>query len=111
MNGYGNKDRVKISIYNLMILMNNFLKAKADPSIGYMELFKTETEFLREVNLQVNFPTDLIESLLYYANMVDENNDFWHPTCKSFRTLVLNVLPSDLYFDTEYNQITYIGDK
>lgn len=84
--------KTRISIYNLLILFKNFMDAKGDSRIGYQELNKTEKQFIDNCNKRVSVSQELLESLLYYSNLRDEDGNFWHPDKYSFKRMVSRLL-------------------
>lgn len=104
--------KTRISLYNLLILFYNFLKAKDNADIGYQEVNKTEKEFMEEINKRVTFDRKVLQSLLYYSNMRSEDGKFWHPDKKRFSKMINSILHgSNLKFDYKYNLIEKREDE
>lgn len=103
------KGNLKVSIYNVLILFYNFLKAKKDKDIGYMELNQTEEEFMKKAGQMISVDIKTLQSLLYYSNLLDEKKKFWHPDKKSFDGTLTSILRRQYDFDKKFNLLSVRG--
>lgn len=101
---------VKISLVSAAILLHNVFIATRDGRIGYVDADRTLDQLLKGLNKDVYFKTEELESALYYSNMLDEDQNFWHPMGTNFKTFLSRVLPNEIGFDEYYNNL-YIKDE
>lgn len=99
------KDDLHITIYQLVILVNNYLLAVRSPSIGHLDadynIKDTLARFKRE---HINLSKGELERLLFACNLMREDDKFWHPGNDSFDKFVFEI--TRIYkFDKEYNML------
>ena len=83
--------------------------------IGFEDCSHSMEEITRRANLTIQpFPREMLESMLWSANLMDEYGYFWHPDGLSFEGFVKQILGrvstrhkkgSGVYFDRTYNLI------
>ena len=109
-------ERIKISIFQYLVLMYNYFEYCKDDRIGFQEMV-TKEEFLKELNQLVTVETDLVESLAYYSQIGVETlgeQSFWHPEGTSFGEFINRLTKRrriPLTFDTKYNTIEFEEGK
>jgi hypothetical protein len=101
--------QIKVSLYTMMIVVSNVVRAWRTKEIGYVECNTTIREFMRELNKNIYVPTSLLERGLYYCVMLSERQSgragFWHPSKTSLDTFLQQILPSELEYNKLYNVI------
>jgi len=94
----------RISSYNLVVLLVNFIIATRSSSIGFQESSMTFEEMMERTKFTTLVRKDILESLLYYCNMLEEDNEFWHPSDINVNEFVRRILQDKkLLFDKKYN--------
>lgn len=101
---------VKVSLTALAILLKNVFDASKDDAVGFVDADQTLGTLVREFEKDVWVNTELLESALYYSNILSEQDKMWHPYGDSFHTFVTKILPKDIGFDKYYNTL-FIEDK
>lgn len=96
---------VKLSLYNLMVIVYNVTKAVKDDRIGFVECNETVKDFMRELNKNVYVDTGVVERGLYYCVMLDEEREFWHPNDINLDTFIRQILPESANFDRIFSSI------
>lgn len=99
------KDDIHVTVYQLVILLNNFCTAVADPNIGHNDTDKSIAEVLaRYKSARINLTQRDLEDFLYCCNMLHEDGKFWHPTGESFDKFTYDVA-RNFKFDKQYNRL------
>ncbi|NIO44446.1 MAG: hypothetical protein GTN36_02730 [Candidatus Aenigmarchaeota archaeon] len=95
---------VKVSTFNLAILLYNIWRAQASSKIGNMEVGKLLSHLERDLNKECKIPLHLLESACYYSNILSEIKEFWHPQDIRFNDFVKRIeRNNNLKFDNFYN--------
>lgn len=94
---------VKISLTSLAILLHNVFLASKDSKVGFVDADQTLGTLVSSLEKDVWVKTELLESALYYSNILSEDCNFWHPMGTNFVTFCKRALPEDLEFDNYYN--------
>lgn len=89
--------KVSISLYNIAILLLNVHRANKDPKIGFLDANQSIETLTNRLNKTIFLDRSLVESALWSSNMLDENNDFWHPTDESFEDWTKQLLNKSKY--------------
>lgn len=100
---------VKISLTALAILLHNVFVASKDERIGFVDADQTLGSLTKGLEKDVWVKTELLESALYYSNMLSEDGNFWHPYGLTFTTFKTNTLPGSIHFDAYFNMLTIKG--
>jgi len=100
----------RISVLQAVVLLYHVTKGANHPKVGFEDADRTLTEMIRALNrTSIKVNRSVLESALWSCNLMDENDEFWHPTNKPFRRFVTNLLwDYRSEFDEFYN---FIKDK
>lgn len=96
-----------VNLLNLSTLLLNAQKALADPEIGWGGVTESFEMVKRRLNFRWYIPPDVLESLLWAANMLDEKQQFWDPKGRTFDQFLQDVVRRGV-FDKTFN---YIKEK
>jgi hypothetical protein len=100
-----------ITIYQLIILLNNFCLAIEHPKIGYNDADTSIKDMLeRYRRAHVNLSVYELEKLFYACNMMNEEKKFWHPGKDSFDKFLYDV-SREYKFDKVYNKLEKKKEK
>lgn len=99
------KDDLHITIYQLVILVNNYLLSLKNPAIGHLDAdFNIRDTLARFKKEHVNISKEELERFLFAANMMDEEKKFWHPGNDSFDKFTYEVARK-FKFNKDYNML------
>jgi len=80
---------IELNILDLSVLLWHVFRAAQDPRIGYNDSEMPLNQLIRQTgNSARAVNISLLEKLLYPANMLDEQGQFWHYKNKSFTEFV-----------------------
>jgi hypothetical protein len=102
---------VKVSLYSLAVLLNNVVIASKHPRLGILDANRTLETLIDAMNKDVLIDTEVLESSLCHANLLDELDRFYHPQDTTFDTMLARTLPPGLKFDKKVNIIRIRGDR
>lgn len=91
-----------VSLLNLSTLLHNAQKALADPEIGWGGVTESFEMVKRRLNFRWFIPPEILESLLWASNMLDEKHQFWDPKGRTFDQFLADVVRRG-YFDKTFN--------
>ena len=97
--------KVNMTVIQLTILLNNLFKSLEDSDFVDADL--TLDELLRKVNSKVMVDTDILESLLFYSNLLDEKESFSHPDGLTFDQFTDRIMGISFKFDKWFNLIEH----
>lgn len=97
---------VKISLTAAAILLHNIFVASKDDRIGIVDADQTLQSLVSNMEKDVWVKTEILESALYYSNIMSEDHNFWHPMGTTFPTFLKRTLPKEIEFDTYYNLLS-----
>ena len=93
-----------LSAYEVSVLMYSLKKAASDQAIGYVDADKTYNQLSSELNRMVTLPQEVVESALYYCNMLQEKKAFKHPGGLTFDELLFKISRRNgVKFNKDYN--------
>lgn len=96
------KDVFEIDVFEAWVLLDNYQRcsdAKYDLNYSPDEIVKHMEES------KIKLPRDMLESLLYANNIVDEEGAWSHPEGIKFDTFVNHLLTNEFRFSKIYNYI------
>lgn len=97
-------DMRTINSLQLSVLIANLYRAAKDPKIGFEDADRTFKEMELALLRPVSLPREVLESVLWGCNLLDEKGDFFHPADSSFDSFVKALLPGD-HFNKEHHLI------
>ena len=97
---------VKVSLTAMSILLHNVFMAAKDSRIGFVDADRTLGELIKGMEKAVWVNTEVLESALYYSNILSEDQNFWHPMASDFDTFVKRSLPYEIEYDKFYNTLS-----
>lgn len=97
---------VKISLLNAAVLLRNIYTAASHGMVGFVDADKTLESLAKEMQKDVWFKSDTLESALYYTNMLAELEEMWHPQDIDFNTFIKRALPTGIDYDRYYGQLS-----
>lgn len=95
---------VFLSLYDVAILLANLHRALHDPLVGFEDADHTLTEIELALRKRTTFPIEVIESVLWAANLLNEKGAFFHPKNEKFEDWQKKILPKH-DFDPIFNTI------
>lgn len=99
------KGDIHITIYQLMVLLNNYVLSLKEPSIGHLDCdYNIRDTLARFKRTPINLSVTEIERLLFAANMMNEDKKFWHPGNDTFDKFLYDMLRAHK-FDKTYNKL------
>jgi hypothetical protein len=63
---------------DIAVLLDNLYRATQHPEIGYADADTTMRELINATLVPVELPREVVEKLLYYSNLMSEEQGFWH---------------------------------
>lgn len=93
----------RVSIMQAAVLLHNVgicLDADCDADMTVAELVH---ELDKTDAYRGYIARPVLESALFCCNVNDEDDEFWHPTGRTFNQFLYDVLPTDVEFDRFYN--------
>jgi hypothetical protein len=88
---------------DMAVLIHNLYRGAAHPDVGYLDSLLPLDALVDTFNFDIPYRLDKLEKSLFMANMLNEQNDFWHPEGMPFSTWVWRFTPRGYEFDTRYN--------
>jgi hypothetical protein len=85
--------------------MNNVWLASRNPRIGIVDANRTLEGLIKALDKEVTLDTDVLESCLYYSNLLNEIDAFKSPSGEGFETFLLRTLPQGFKFNKKLNFI------
>ena len=105
------KDDLSITVYQLMILLNNYVLSLKEPSIGHLDCdINIKDTLARFKRTHLNMSPAELERFLFASNMLNEEHKFWHPGGDSFDKFVYDVARA-YKFDKQYNKLVSRNEK
>lgn len=97
---------VKLSLLNAAVLLRNIYTAAKHGEVGFADANRTLESLIKDMERDVWFKTEVLESALYYTNMLAELEEMWHPQEIDFPTFITRALPEGVAYDKYYGQLT-----
>ncbi len=98
--------RLRLNSFDLAVIIHNILEASNDVAIGFLDSERTVKGITKDFSRVVKVKQSLLESGLYFCNLMSENGKFWHPTGKSvdeFIADIIRVSGKPYRFDKDYH--------
>ena len=97
------QDMRVITSLDIAVLLLNLELAYRDKKIGHGDYNHTKTEIINIMNKCHIVPKNIVESLLWCANMLDDIGKFWHPKKYNYMEFVSKLCDRDEKFNVYYN--------
>lgn len=94
---------VRVSLFNVMVLMYNLYLGLAEEEVGYEDAEQPLRDLEKSLDNFVYISLENLESLLWSSNLLDEIDKFNHPKGLTFRQFVRQLAPKNTRFDYTYN--------
>lgn len=102
----GLPEEFSVSVFDLIILYTNVLRAKDMPDIGYENLDESFSSFIKRLKSErLNIKRSDLEAALWAAGSLDDSKTFWHPLrvpFKKFLGAIMRHKQLQFYFDRIY---------
>ena len=96
---------VRLKPTDILVLINNLVRAKKNPLVGYVDCQHSYNELLQKMHFYVYLQRTEVESLLWSCNLMNEIGMFEHPDDISFNTFLSRIIPRNHKFDKYFNLI------
>jgi len=101
-------NNIRIGPLERVVLIYNVLTCE-DATNDADQTVRSLVRRLRDDNERVSRKS--LEAALYCCNINHEDDKYWHPFKRSFRTLIVDLAKGDWWFDEYYNLIRSNDEK
>ena len=95
--------KIRVSLFNIMILMYHLYSGLSEEEVGYEDADQPLRDLEKSLNNFVYISIENLQALLWSSNLLNEIDKFSHPKGLSFRQFVKELTPKDSRFDYKYN--------
>ena len=88
-NRIANNVERRVTATEAMVLLYNLYHC--DKVLGLGDVYNTLDDLARHISFQLYIRKDVMDSLLWSANMLDEAGKFWHPRNRDFKSFVKQI--------------------
>lgn len=93
---------VDVDILDIAVLLWHVFRAAQTEEIGYNDVEMSLARLKKETNVTKRLSVSILEKLLYGANMMNEQGQFWHYDGIDFDTFLKRF---ELKYDQEYGWV------
>lgn len=76
--------RKTVKALDLAILLYHVHRGAQHNEVGFEDAQESLESLTKALNKEISIPLQNLESALWSANLLDENNEFWHPEGLTF---------------------------
>lgn len=99
------KEWRKVKLLDSAILLYHVHRGAQHPKVGFEDTNRSLDQLTHALGKPAWIEKPVVESALWSANLLDEQNQFWHPKGLNFTQFVQTLLGPGEAFDLFYNTI------
>ena len=90
---------VSVRLLDVYALMDNVTRGRDHKDVGHQDVDHTYESLRSHLNSYIYLPTDVVQSALWSASMLNEAGEYKHPEDLSYQGLAQKICPPGLTYD------------
>lgn len=89
----------QLTVQQLTVLLYHFYIGITDPDVYYVDADETADQMQQALRQTVEVPGDLLEKLLWYLTVAEEQGMYWNPEGREYNTFVRELIQAHESYD------------
>lgn len=89
----------QLTVQQLTVLLYHFYIGITDPDVYYVDAEETADQMQQALRQTVEVPGELLEKLLWYLTVAEEQGMYWNPEGREYNTFVRELIQAHESYD------------